>query len=163
MKKLILILCAFAFLGCTKTSSNSINSSTSNQVDVNQNQAIKEAAISPDGKFFESLTSDSNYFDVIKLIGTPDSETDLSNLGLSLPLLLGCYGEKNLCVFFVNDRNPKDKGVKSKYNYVGTLKINPSEILHSAKPQYLDLLESIRTEVIKKEWDKVAKKTKEQK
>ncbi len=68
------------------------NSNNANQVNSNQSNAAKQEALSPEGEFFESLTSDSNYFDVVKLIGTPDSKTDTLNNFLVLKLVPALFG-----------------------------------------------------------------------
>jgi hypothetical protein len=157
MKKLLLLLFSSVFLACNSSniSSNLNNSNQSNLNQSNSNSSIpvapamKQEALSPEGKVFESLTSDSNYFDVIKLLGTPYAETNLPDLNLPLPLLLGCY-QQNVCILLVNKDKPQEKDVKSNYIYVGALKVQPPEILHSADKKSLDLLEAIRTTVIKK-------------
>lgn len=151
MKHTILFLfCLLIFLAC-KSSNVLVNSNSNlaNQSITVQSNSTKQEAISPDGKFFESLTADSSYFDVVKLVGTPDAETTIAEDKLPVPMILVFY-KQNFSVLFVNKGKPQEKGIKSNYKYFGTLKVQPSEILHSAKPEYLDLLEVVRTVVVKK-------------
>lgn len=158
MKNLLLIFCTLVIIGCSNNVdvNNSIanTTNTQNNSNIEETPAKQNKAISPDGKFFESLTSDSNYFDVIKLVGTPDAETDLADLGLPMPVSLACY-MKGMCIVFINKTPPFKKDLKSSYTYVGTIRVQPSEILHSADDKSLDFLEAIRTMVIKQYLEQV--------
>lgn len=134
----------------------------SSQTDITQPSPTKQEVISSEGKVFESLTADSNYFDVIKLIGTPDAETSMPEINSPVPVILACY-KQNICILFVNKDKPQEKDLKSNFKYIGTLKAQPPEILHSAKPEYLDTLEVVRTVVIKKLLENAQKDLKPQK
>lgn len=73
---------------------------------------------------FESFTEKSTYSDVVSSLGKPDAEKDVES-ELPLPLRLICYEKQNLCVALVNLKPPSGT-----FYYIGTLRINPAEVLH---------------------------------
>lgn len=172
MRHLPLLLFCILVFGCSQAensnlqvnvlNTNAANLNTSNQPETAQTSPTKQEAISSDGKLFESLTADSNYFDVVKLLGTPDAETDLPQLKSPFPMVLACY-KQNACILLLNEDNLHEKSIKSNLKYVGALRLQPPEILHSSKPKYLDLLEAVRTIVLKKMVEQVKKEVKRQK
>lgn len=82
---------------------------------------------------YERFTETTTYPDVVKLLGKPDAENTMADL--TLPLKIVVYGEKNLCLGFLNKTPQKGRERDDLFVYMGTLRVHPSEILHVVKAE----------------------------
>lgn len=146
---LFLILCLC--LNCISSCGNS------KEVDVNQSsQAV------PPSKPYENFTEATTYPDVIKVMGKPDAEHTHSNLTLPLRILM--YGDRNLCLAFLNTKPQQGRENDELFVYIGTLRIHPSQIVHFVKAESGNtrpLLELVQTQVDSL-WAKSEKRVKDE-